>query len=181
MRHKMRYAFAVTALLGATVVAVAFASTPGPSYLSVSSWKAASKSKGTAVLSVTTTASIPVHPNTFIRSNPVVGFAWVDTQTSSAFVATIHPAIGRDSNQNPRAWHGHTVTLTTGATSPDDFCLGSIASTPTVGLSIHGATMKINVRKSRLPVATTAFDLATGFTVQVDHACTSGLGVRAST
>lgn len=181
MRHKMRYAFAVTALLCATVVAAAFASTPGPSYLSVSSWKAASKSKGTAVLSVTTKASIPVHPNAFIRSNPVVGFAWVDTQTSTAFVATIHPAIGRDSNQNPRAWHGHTVTLTTGATAPDDFCLGSIASTPTVGLSIHGSTMKINVRKSRLPVATTAFDLATGFTVQVDHACTSGLGVRVST
>jgi hypothetical protein len=181
MRHKLRYAIAATALLSVIAAGIAVASTPGPAYLSVSSWKAVSKSKGTAVLSVTTKAPIPVHPNAFIRSNPVVGFAWVDTQTSTAFVATIHPAIGRDSNQNPRAWHGHTVTLTTGATAPDDFCLGSIASTPTIGLSIHGPTMKINVRKSRLPVPTTAFDLATGFTVQVDHACTSGLGVRAST
>jgi hypothetical protein len=181
MRHKLWYAFAVAALVAVIAAGIALASAPGPTYLSVSSWKAVSKSKGTAVLSATTKSAIPVHPNAFIRSNPVVGLAWVDTQTSTAFVATIHPAIGRDSNQNPRAWHGHTVVLTTGATAPDDFCLGSIASTPTVGLSIHGSTMKVNVRKSRLPVPVGAFDLATGFTVQVDHACTSGLGVRAST
>jgi hypothetical protein len=167
-------------LLSAVATGIAVASTPGPAHLSVSSWKAVSKSQGTAVLSVTTKAPIPVHPNAFIRSNPVVGFAWVDTQSNTAFVATIHPAIGRDSNQNPRAWHGHTVALTTGATAPDDFCLGSIASTPTVGLSIHGPTMKINVRRSRLPVPVSALDFATGFTVQVDHACTSGLGVRVS-
>jgi hypothetical protein len=181
MRHKLRYAIAATALLSVIAAGIAVASTPGPAYLSVSSWKAVSKSKGTAVLSVTTKAPIPVHPNAFIRSNPVVGFAWVDTQTNTAFVATIHPAIGRDSKQNPRAWHAHTVTLTGGATSPDDYCLAGINSSPTVGLSIHGATMKVNVRSSVLPVPPAAFDTAVGFTAQHDVPCASGLGVRVST
>ena len=181
MRHKLRYAFLSTALVSLIAVGIAGASAPGPAYLSVASWKAMSKSKSTAVLSVTTKAPIPVHPNAFIRSNPVVGFAWVDAQTNKALVATIHPAIGRDSTQNPRAWHAHTVTLTGGATAPDDFCLVGINTSPTVGLSIHRATMKINVRKSALPAPTSAFDLATGFTVQHDAACGSGLGVRVST
>src|SRR5439155_13870308 len=124
----------------------------GPAYLSVTSWKAASKNKNTVALSVTTKAPIPRHPDAFIRSNPVVGFAWVDAQTNKAFVATIHPVLGRDSRQNPRAWHAHTVTLTGGATGPNDFCLGSISSSPTVGLSIRGATMRLNARASTLPV-----------------------------
>jgi hypothetical protein len=171
----------MTAVVGLIAVGIAIASMPGPAYLSVSSWKAASKNKGTARLSVTTKAPIPRHPDAFIRSNPVVGFAWVDSQTSRAFVATIHPVLGRDSRQNPRAWHAHTVTLTTGATAPDDFCLGAITSSPIVGLSIHGASMRINARASSLPVPAAAFDLATGFTVQHDAACSSGLGVRAST
>jgi hypothetical protein len=181
MRHKLGYAFVSAFALGLIAVGIAVASMPGPDYLDVASWKAVSKSKGTTVLSVTTKARIPIHPDSFIRSNPVVGFAWVDSQTNKAFVATIHPAIGRDSNQNPRAWHAHTVTLTGGATAPDDLCLASIASKPTVGLSIHGATMRINARASTLPVPLTAFDLATGFTVQHDAACASGLAVRLST
>src|ERR671922_245752 len=86
---------------------------------------------------------------------PVVGIASVDLQTSKAFVATIHPAIARDSNQNPRAWHAHTVTLAGGATTPNDFCLGAINATPTAGISIHGATMKVNVRRMSLPVPAT--------------------------
>jgi hypothetical protein len=110
-----------------------------------------------------------------------VGFAWVDVATSKALVTTIHPAIGRDSHQNPRAWHAHTVTLSDGATGPNDFCLASINSTPTAGISILGKTMRVNLRKSKLPVAPQAFDLATGFTVQHDSACASGLAVRVST
>jgi hypothetical protein len=165
----------------AMLVALAPASTAGPAYLSVVSFKAASQSKIAAKLSVTTKASIPRHANAFIRSNPVVGFAWVDLGTSKAFVTTIHPVLGRDSHQNPRAWHAHTVTLTGSATAPNDFCLASINSTPTAGISILGKTLRVNVRKSKLPVAPQAFDLATGFTVQHDGACASGLAVRVST
>ena len=113
-------ALSVTTALGALgmVAGLAPASTSGPDYLSVVSFKAVSQSKIAAKLAVTTKAPIPRHPNAFIRANPVVGFAWVDVATSKAFVTTIHPVLGRDSQQNPRAWHAHTVTLTSGATAP---------------------------------------------------------------
>ncbi len=180
--RKISAALVATALAAAAVVVgLAPASTSGPDYLSVVSFSAASKNKKAARLAVTTKASIPRHPDAFIRSNPVVGFAWVDNATSKAFVATIHPVLGRDSHQNPRGWHAHTVTLSGGATPPNDFCLASIDSSPTAGISIHGKTMRANVRKSKLPVAPQAFDLATGFTVQHDTACASGLAVRVST
>jgi hypothetical protein len=41
--------------------------------------------------------------------------------------------------------------------------------------------MKVNVRRSSLPVPATAFDTAVGFTLQHDSACGSALGVRTST
>src|SRR5438034_9655353 len=138
-------ALSVTTALGALgmVAGLAPASTSGPDYLSVVSFKAVSQSKIAAKLAVTTKAPIPRHPNAFIRANPVVGFAWVDVATSKAFVTTIHPVLGRDSQQNPRAWHAHTVTLTSGATAPNDFCLASINSAPTAGISILGKTMRV--------------------------------------
>ncbi len=165
----------------AMVAGLAPASTSGPDYLSVVSFSAVSKNKIAARLAVTTKAPIPRHPDAFVGSNPVVGFAWVDLATSKALVTTIHPVLGRDSHQNPRGWHAHTVTLSGGATAPNDFCLASIDSSPTAGISIHGKTMRVNVRASKLPVAPQAFDVATGFTVQHDAACASGLAVRAST
>lgn len=174
-------ALAVTILATTVVVGFALASAPGPDYLDVTSWRAEAKNKNTAQLSATTKAAIPRRPDAFIRSNPAVGIAWVDVQTSRVFVATIHPVLGRDSHQNPRAWHAHTAALAGGATAPNDFCLASIASAPTVGLSTHGPTMRVNVRRATLPVPPAAFDAATGFTLQADGACASGLGVRAST
>ncbi len=180
--RKILAALIVTALgAAAIVVGLAPASASGPAYLSVASFSAAAKNKNAARLAVTTKGSIPRHPDSFIRSNPVVGLGWVDLATSKAFVVTIHPVIGRDSHQNPRGWHGHTVTLSGGATAPNDFCLASINAAPTAGISIHGATMRVNVQTRKLPVPPAAFDLATGFTVQQDAACASGLGVRVST
>ena len=180
--RKILAVLVLTALgAAAIVVGLAPASASGPDYLSVVSFSATSKHKNQARLAMTTKASIPRHPDAFVESNPVVGLAWVDLATSKAFVVTIHPVIGRDSHQNPRGWHAHTVTLSGGATAPNDFCLASINSSPTAGISIHGKTMKVNVRTSKLPVAAQAFDLATGFTVQHDTACASGLAVRAST
>src|SRR2546422_566883 len=161
--RKISATLAACALGAAILVGLAPASASGPAYLRVASFTATSHNKAAARLSVRTDAAIPRHPNAFIRSNLVVGFAWVDAATGRAFVTTIHPRIGRDSRQNPRAWHAHTVTLSGGATPPNDFCLASIDSSPTAGISIHGATMRVNVRKSKLPAAPQTLTLATGF------------------
>ena len=179
--RKLTVALIPVAAALVALVGLAVAAAPGPDYLEVTSSQAVAKNKGTVRLSATTKAGIPRHPDAFIRSNPVVGIAWADLQTGKVFVVTIHPMIGRDSHQNPRAWHAHTAQLTAGATAPNDFCLGAITSSPTAGIAIQGATVTINTRASALPVATTALDVATGFTVQSDAACTSHLGVRLST
>lgn len=173
----------VSALFAAAIVGAqaVTASLPGPAYLAATSFTAASQNAETAKLSVTTNGAIPREPDSFINSNPVVGLAWADLDTGTVFVTTIHPVLGRDSHQNPNSWHGHTARLTGGATSPHDFCVASIDSTPTAGISIHGATMNVNVRKSSLPVAPEAFDAAVGFTIQPDAACASGLAVQIST
>jgi hypothetical protein len=144
----------------------------------VSSWSAALQNDNLAKLTVTSRGDIPRQPDAFIGSNPVVGLAWADLGTGKVFATTIHPVLGRDSHQNPDSWHGHTATLSGGATPPNDFCVVSIDSTPTAGIQIHGSTMTVNVRADRLPVAPSAFDAAVGFTIQPDSACASGLAVR---
>ena len=175
-------------LLGAALLTVATvgaqsvtASLAGPAYLHVSTFTAGSQNAETAKLSVTTNGAIPRQPDSFINANPVVGLAWADLNTGKVLVTTIHPVIGRDSHQNPDSWHAHTATLAGGATAPHDFCVASIDSTPTAGISIHDATMNVNVRRSSLPVAPEAFDAAVGFTLQADTACASGLAVQIST
>jgi len=157
------------------------ASLSGPAYLAVKSFTAGSQNGETAKLSVTTNGGIPRQPDSFIKSNPVVGFAWADLGAGKVFVTTIHPVLGRDSHQNPDSWHAHTATLAGGATAPHDFCVASIDTTPTAGISIQGNTMAVNVQKSALPVAPEAFDAAVGFTIQPDSACASGLAVQIST
>ena len=185
MRSKLSFGFLIASAMGLVVSAMlpllAGASAAGPAYLAEVSFTAKAQQGHLAKLSVTTGATIPRHPDAFIRSNPVVGFAWVDVGTSKAFVATIHPAIGRDSRQNPNGWHAHTVTLATGATAPNEFCLASIDSSPNAGIQVHGKTMRVNVRARVLPLAASAVDTAVGFTLQQDSACTSGLAVRIST
>jgi hypothetical protein len=166
------------AMVGAQAITASLA---GPAYLAVTSFSATSQNAETAKLSVTTKGAIPRQPDSFINSNPVVGLAWADLNTGKVFVTTIHPVLGRDSHQNPHSWHAHTATLTGGATRPHDFCVASIDSTPTAGISIHGATMNVNVRKSSLSVAPEAFDTVVGFTIQPDTACASHLAVQIST
>jgi hypothetical protein len=172
---------ALVPVFAAIAVGVALASAAGPDYLEVASWQATAKNGPTAKLSATTKAGIPRQPDAFVRSNPVVGVAWADLQTSKAFVLTIHPVIGRDSHQRPDGWHAHTVTLAGGATAPNDLCLARIDSSLTAGISIKGSTIGANVRTSVLPMSVTSIDTAVGFTVQADSACASGLAVRIST
>jgi hypothetical protein len=187
-RGRGRYAGAVVVALAAslalsTVVAGAQA---GPAYLAVDGWSAEAASPVTVRLSASTNAAIPRFPDEFIAGNAIVGLAWADLGTGTALVATIHPAIGRDSKQLKDGWHLHTVQLGGGATAPNDFCLVAVLTTPTAGIRIQGDTMTINLAASKLPlagdVAVDDLDAAVGFTVHGgDAGCTTGLGVRVRT
>ena len=179
MRTRLPLAIAV-GTLAATVfgAAATLGSGSGPGYAAVTAFSAAAQNGNVAKLSVTVDGTIPRDPDAFIGSHAVVGLAWADLDTGKVFVTTIHPVLGRDSHQNPDAWHAHTATLGGGASSPNDFCVLSIDSTPTAGISIHGNTMRVNVSLDDLPVAPSAFDAAVGFTIEPDTACGSGLAVR---
>jgi len=152
----------------------------GPAYLAVGSFSAALQNSNLAKLTLTTGGNIPIQADDFINSNPVVGLAWADLRTGKVFVATIHPVLGRDSRQNPTGWHAHTATLAGGATAPHDFCVASIDSTPTAGITIEASRMTVNVAASDLPEAPDRFNAAAGFTIQKDSACASGLAVQLS-
>ncbi|HWP52449.1 MAG TPA: hypothetical protein VNK07_00145 [Candidatus Binatia bacterium] len=158
----------------------ALATISGPAYLVVDSFTADSQNANLAKLSATTGGDIPRKPTSFISSHAVAGIAWADLDTGKVFVATIHPTLGRDSNQNPDSWHTHTATLTGGAGSAD-FCVASIDSTPTSGISIKGNTISINVKQSDLPFTTSDIDGAVGFVIDPEAACANGLGVSVLT
>jgi hypothetical protein len=169
----------------ATIVA---GSQAGPSYLAVGGWSAGAVGPNLVRLSATTNGAIPKQADQFINDNVIVGIAWADLGTGTALVATIHPTLGRDSNQRPDSWHLHTVQLAGGATAPNDFCLVSVNSTPTAGIAIQGSTMTINLAASKLPdpgsgpISVGALDAAVGFTVHGgDAGCATGLGVRVRT
>jgi len=66
------------------------------------------KTGGKIKLTVTTNGDIPKKPDEDIKSVLGFGFAWLDG--SKAIVAAIHPKFD-DSNQNPNAWHTHTVDI----------------------------------------------------------------------
>lgn len=165
--------------------AVAAASQAGPAYLAVGSWSGAAVGANLVKLSATTNGSIPKRADAFITDNVIVGVAWADLGTGTALVATIHPTLGRDSNQRPDAWHIHTVQLGGGATAPNDFCLVAVLSTPTAGINLKGSTLSVQLSASDMPVAggslvpVGAIDAAVGFTVHGgDAGCATGLAVR---
>ena len=177
---------AANVALAATVAAAQ----AGPGYLDVEDWSATAQGANGVRLSVTTDGPIPKQPDEFINGNAIVGFGWVDGASGKALVATIHPVIGRDSNQRPDSWHLHTVTLSLvdpdGDDDPvptDDACIVSIDSTPTAGISVQGDTLSANLDRSSMPagVGPEDIDLATGFTVHPNGDCGSGLGVRIRT
>ena len=183
-RHAGAAVIALAASLAlSTVVAGAQA---GPAYLAVNDWSATALSPNVVQLSASTNADIPRRADDFIAGNAIVGLAWADLGTGTAVVATIHPAIGRDSKQLKDGWHLHTVQLAGGATAPNDFCLVAVLTTPTAGIQIHGDTMTLNLAASKLPlggdVSIGDLDAAVGFTVHGgDAGCATGLGVRVRT
>jgi hypothetical protein len=167
------------------LAAVVAASQGGPGYLAVDSWSKGAPSPNTVRLAASTGGAIPKQPDDFIGANAIVGIAWADLDTGTALVATIHPVIGRDSNQRPHSWHLHTVQLGGGATAPNDFCLVEVLTTPTGGISIQGDTLTVRLNAAALPdagsgpISVDDLDAAVGFTVHSgDTGCATGLGVR---
>jgi len=146
-----------------------------PAYVVANTGSAVAQNGNMVKLSVTANAPIQrFASDPYYQSQAVVGFGWANLDTGKAFVTTIHPAIGRDSNQNPSAWHAHTASLTPIGTVPDDgFCLKSIDSTPEAGIQIQGSTMNVNARASDVPFnPQTVTNLAVvGFTVVSHPGC----------
>ena len=146
-----------------------------PTYTDVSAGSA-TQLGGSVHLSVTAGGSIPRFPDAFISSVAVFGYAWADLATGAAIVSVIHPAIGRDSNQNPDAWHTHPVQLG-GGTSASSFCIVSIGGSQG-GIRIQDNVMSLSVPAGSMPVSTAALDVVAAFIVQGDAGCAgTGLGV----
>jgi len=176
---------AAASLVFASVVVAA---QPGPDYLAVQAFSAEAPNPNLVRLSATAQSDIPTHADAFIEGNAIVGIAWADLDTGTAVVATIHPALGRDSHQRKDGWHIHTVQLGGGATAPNDLCLVAVLTTPTAGIQLFGSTINVNLAAADLPVvggsaiAASDLDGAVGFTVHSgDAGCATGLGVRVRT
>ena len=149
----------------------------GPSYLTVSSaGVGCCRGDKMILLDVTTGGDIPRQPTDFIKSHLVAGIVWTNSDYSKAFMAVIHPVLGRDSNQNPDSWHLHTATLSSGAGSAD-FCVVSIDSNPKAGIKIKGDTMNISAKQSDVPLTVGNLGLSDGFVIDPEPACSSGLGL----
>lgn len=130
---------------------------------------------GSLHLSVDASGDIPRHPDAFINSVAVFGYAWVDGQTSRGVVAVIHPSIGRDSRQNPDGWHTHPVSLLPG-TQASTFCIGSIGRSQG-GIAIHDDVLRLQMSEQWAGITAAELDLAASFVVQADAGCGMGLGV----
>ncbi len=172
---------AMTAVLTISLVIaqIAYASAPEPvDYMTVVSGSGISQNQNLAIFTVTANGAIPTTPDSFINDNIAVGYAWADVHTGKALVAVTHPSF-RDSTQNPTSWHTHTVSLTGGAKKPNDFCVASVDSSPTAGITISSNTMTVNISQDSLPGGETPSSLSAvvGFTLQSDSKCASGLAV----
>jgi len=164
---------AITLILGLSVAPAMAGGIPG--YAVVNS-ATADQNGGSLKLSVTTGGDIPRFADDFINSVLVFGFAWADLDTGEVILATIHPTIGRDSNQNPDNWHTHPGLLVDG-TDSSAFCVFSLG-TSQGGISIQGDTLSLNISTNQAGVTLAGLDGAVGFTVIADSDCTdTGLGV----
>ncbi len=147
-----------------------------PDYTTVESAGAAG-SGGALKLESNAAGDIPRFADTFIGGVAVFGFAWADLGTGRGVVAVIHPAIGRDSNQNPDAWHTHPVQLAAGA-GASNFCIVSIG-TSQAGIAIVGDEIRVNIAQHQAGLSPADLDVAAAFVVQPEPGCSdTGLGVK---
>ena len=156
---------------GSSIVAAAV-----PDYTTVES-AGAGGSGGALKLESDVAADIPRFADTYIAGVAVFGFAWADLGTGRGVVAVIHPAIGRDSNQNPDAWHTHPVQLAAGA-GASNFCIISIG-TSQAGIAITGDRIRVNIAENQAGLSAGDLDVAAAFIVQGEAGCSAtGLGVK---
>lgn len=159
---------------GASILAV-------PAYTDVEDGSASKNGGGAAdgalSLSVDVAGTIPRFPDSYTQSVAVFGYAWADLATGLGLVAVIHPFIGRDSRQNPDAWHTHPVQLTAGTTS-SSFCIVSIG-TSQAGIAIRDDVLRVQITEKAAGVSAESLDVVAAFSVQADAGCAAtGLGVH---
>jgi hypothetical protein len=147
-----------------------------PDYAGLESGGAADDG-GALKLDVDAAGDIPRFADTYISGVAVFGYAWADLGSGRAVVAVIHPATGRDSNQNPDAWHTHPVQLAAGA-GASSFCVVSIG-TSQAGIAIVRDHMKVNIARNQAGLSAGDLDVVAAFIIQPEAACAAtGLGVR---
>ena len=163
------------AILGTTIVVI-FAASMFAMAEGMGSWKdldSATKavSGNSLKLSVDAQNDITKNGSMFDETNNkvVVGYAWVEAEPREdgkvhGIVAALHPLF-RDSNQNPDAWHTHSVAL---QPRPNgfNFCLdGADLGTTQAGIQIKGENLKLSTPLKQSGVIFDDLAAATSFTI----------------
>jgi hypothetical protein len=150
--------------IGLVGIPTALASTTPPDYTNVED-SSVEVNNGKMKLTATTEGDIPKKADDFINSVLGFGFAWLDG--NEGIVAAIHPDFD-DSNQNPNAWHTHTVTL------DGDNCVTVEDSQG--GVIIKGNTITLQLSKQF--TGNIEPDQAVSFKLVEDESCDSGAAVE---
>jgi hypothetical protein len=150
--------------IGLVGIPTALASTTPPDYTNVED-SSVEVNNGKMKLTATTEGDIPKKADDFINSVLGFGFAWLDG--NEGIVAAIHPDFD-DSNQNPNAWHTHTVTL------DGDNCVTVEDSEG--GVIIKGNTITLQLSKQF--TGNIEPDQAVSFKLVEDESCDSGAAVE---
>jgi hypothetical protein len=151
--------------IGLVGIPTALASTIPPDYTNVED-SSVEENNGKMKLTATTEGDIAKKPDDFINSVLGFGFAWLDG--NEGIVAAIHPDFD-DSNQNPNAWHTHTVTL------DGDNCVTVEDSQG--GVIIKGNTITLQLSKQFTGNIEPAGQ-AVSFKLVEDESCDSGAAVE---
>jgi hypothetical protein len=150
--------------IGLVGIPTALASTIPPDYTNVED-SSVEENNGKMKLTATTEGDIAKKPDDFINSVLGFGFAWLDG--NEGIVAAIHPDFD-DSNQNPNAWHTHTVTL------DGDNCVTVEDSQG--GVIIKGNTITLQLSKQF--TGNIEPGQAVSFKLVEDESCDSGAAVE---
>jgi hypothetical protein len=150
--------------IGLVGIPTALASTTPPDYTNVED-SSVEENNGKIKLTATTGGDIPKKADDFINSVLGFGFAWLDG--NEGIVAAIHPDFD-DSNQNPNAWHTHTVTLDGNCVTVEDSQGGVI---------IKGNTLTLQFPKEFAGNIEPGDD-AVSFKLVEDESCDSGAAVE---
>lgn len=156
------------------VVTMMSSAIAAPGYSSITSGAVSEQGTG---YQLTTTAGgeIPRFADDYVNNAPIFGYAWLNGDFSGV-IATIHPEAGDDSNQNPSAWHLHTVSL---GFEGGSLCVQALGTDhgegAQGGISISGDTMTVNISQQQAGI--TEFVNGASFTAAPSDNCVSGVEV----